>query len=634
MKSLKPEIQKSASLITQKTADELRSEIAQLQASLASLQDELSDIEAELNVPNVGRGSPTFDSVTTTNLTSTNSELGTATFDNATGNQIVVSDVESVNVTATGVVDAPHMNTDDLDATDIESDNIRVNVKIDTPVVNTDTVTATNATIENANITNLNATTASISTYQVNKVDANEVETPLVKATEAVLNAAAIDDAEIQNEVVMESELVNLKNRNRYFKDDTQTISVEATALRPAYIAIPTKGVQIARIVGVDDLGEQFSLIYNNARHTPLIQWSKRSDDALNKMFYSENTNTLYLQTYMSATIQWSIDGYEDLPHAPLTYSETFPEPISDCFRYNSARKQGIVLMGDGEDGVVLSVQGTIEGNFLVDSGEFVSVNYYGNSAWKLLKIAQAFFRNGSDEEGWKYQKAEVYGYIRHDDVVAPAYEPYTFTSINQAFQELQAMSGPRTSADTTFVDTDPFVNDAFCLYTTGGSTQFYTTVNGEYKKILKICTTSDTTADYEWPIVWVEGDDVTSLASASIKLLEPRTGGDAIPNFFEDISYYTATGASHSPYRDEDNTEVEALEKIEMIDNYTVKLTVDSDYGQDEITIDCTDIAEDETLPFTLGFTVRTPKIDETFNEDSPVIPGGRETADWAGQF
>ena len=590
MKSLKPEIQKSASLITQKTADELRSEIAQLQVSLMSLQDELSDIEAELNVPNVGRGSPTFDSVTTTNLTSTNSSLGTVTFDNATGNQIVVSDVESVNVTATGVVDAPHVNTDDLDATDLEADNVKVNVKIDTPFVDTDTITAADATIENATITNLNATTASISTYQVNKVDANEVETPLVKATEAVINAAAIDDAEIQNEVVMEGEIVNLKNRNRYFKDETQTISVEATALRPAYIAIPTKGVQIARIVATDDLGEQFSLIYNNARHTPLIQWSKRSDDALNKMFYSENTNTLYLQTYMSANIQWSIDGYEDLPHAPLTYSETFPEPISDCFRYNSARKQGIVLMGDGEDGVVLSVQGTIEGNFLVDSGEFVSVNYYGNSAWKLLKIAQAFFRNGSDEEGWKYQKAEVYGYIRHDDVVTPAHWEYSAATVT----------------------TDNFTFDGVNTYTPNDS--LFLEDSGNYTEVAKV--------EFDGVELYTAYDSSDNVLATNASL----TGFD----------YYTREWVtpSRGPYRDEDNTEVEALEKIEMIDNYTVKLTVDSDYGQDEITIDCTDIAEDETLPFTLGFTVRTPKIDATFNEDSPVIPGGRSTADFNGQF
>lgn len=590
MKSLKPEIQKSASLITQKTADELRSEIAQLQASLISLQDELSDIEDELNVPNVGRGSPTFDSVTTTNLTSTNSSLGTVTFDNATGNQIVVSDVESVNVTATGVVDAPHVNTDDLDATDLEADNVKVNVKIDTPVVDTDTITATDATIENATIANLNATNASIATYQVNKVDANEVETPLVTATEAVLNAAAIDDAEIQNEVVMEGEIVNLKNRNRYFKDETQTISVEATALRPAYIAIPTKGVQIARIVATDDLGEQFSVIYNNARHTPLIQWSKRSDDALNKMFYSENTNTLYLQTYMSANIQWSIDGYEDLPHAPLTYSETFPEPISDCFRYNSARKQGIVLMGDGEDGVVLSVQGTIEGDFLVDSGEFVSVNYYGNSAWKLLKIAQAFFRNGSDEEGWKYQKAEVYGYIRHDDVVTPAHWEYSAATVE--------------STDFTF--------DGVNTYTPNDS--LFLEDASDYTEVAKV--------EFDGVELYTAYDSSDNVLATNASL----TGFD----------YYTREWVtpSHSPYRDEDNTEVEALEKIEMIDNYTVKLTVDSDYGQDEITIDCTDIAEDETLPFTLGFTVRTPKIDATFNEDSPVIPGGRATADFNGQF
>lgn len=629
---MKPKEQ-TEQLVKAKQLEELTEQLRTLQASMTDLQNEITDIEDELNAPNITKGIGNFDTVNTENENVNSLVTQSIEFATAHGVNINADDIDATNISATNAIDAPHGNITDLDATDIEADNIKVNVGIDTPDVSTDTFTATNATIKNADIANLNVTNASISTYQVNKVDASEVETPLVKSTEAVIDAAAIDDAEIQNEVVMESEIVNLKNRNRYFKDETQTISVEATSLRPAYIAIPTKGVQIARIVAVDDLGEQFSVIYNNARHTPLIQWSKRNDDALNKMFYSENTSNLYLQTYMSATIQWSIDGYEDLPHAPLTYSETFPEPISDCFRYNSTRKQGIVLMGDGEDGVVLSVQGTIEGNFLVDSGEFTYVNFYSDSAYDLFKVAKAFFRTGSDEDGWRYEKAQVFGYLRHTDTVAPAYEPYTFsTYVMTVIQELMALSGPMTSADTTFVDTDPLVNDVFCAYTTGGSTQLYTTVNGEYKKILKICTTTDSgTADVQWPIVWVEGDDVTSLASASIRLLEPRSV--SIPDILS-ISYYTATGSSHSPYRDEDNTEIEALEKVEYVDENTILLTIDNKYGQDEIEISGSEIQEDEKLPFVLGFTFRTPHVDAVFNEDSEPFPGARGANDFNGQF
>lgn len=623
MKSLKPkETQEYA--LTKKTADELKDEIIRLQQSVVALQSEIEGIETQLEAPTVGRGNPVFDSVTTTDLTvNRDTTIQDLQADEITATKITSPDIETENITVSNVINAAHVNTPDLDAEvgsieQLQSENISVDVLAADEAIIPD-LTANTATIGTANIT-----TANVGTYNVAKVDATEVETPLLKATESVLDAAAIDEAEIEDAVINTLETEDLWNRNRYFKDDTRRIQItDVSEDQPGYICIDTKGVQTAKIVAKDDQGELFTVIYSNTRGTPLIQWSKRTDFTLNKFFYGFKTNKLYLQIWQDCSIQWQIDAFEDEPFAPTTYSE-LPEPLIDLYRYNVGRKSGIVLMGDNEDGVVLSVQGTIEGNFLVDSGEFTYVNFYSDSAYDLFKVAKAFFRTGSDEDGWRYEKAQVFGYLRHTDTVAPAYEPYTFsTSVMTAIQELIALSGPRTSADTTFVDTDPLVTDAFCAYTTGGSTQLYTTVNGEYKKILKICTTTDSgSPDVQWPIVWVEGDDTTSLAGASIRLLEPRTG--IIPDILS-ISYYTATGASHSPYRDEDNTEIEALEKVEMVDENTILLTIDNKYGQDEITIEGNTITEDEKLPFVLGFTFRTPRVDAVFNEDSPVIPGSK---------
>jgi hypothetical protein len=67
----------------------------------------------------------------------------------------------------------------------------------------------------------------------------------------------------------------------------------------------------------------------------------------------------------------------------------------------------------------------------------------------------------------------------------------------------------------------------------------------------------------------------------------------------------------------DEDGTEIEALEKIEYIDENTIKLTIDNAHGQDEIVINASDLQEDEKLPFILGFTIRTPRIDYAFNRE-----------------
>lgn len=621
MRSLKPkETQEYA--LTKKTAEELKDELIRLQASVVALQSEIEQIEDELDVPTVGRGSPSFDSVTTTDLTvNRDTSLQDVTARDITANLVTSPAIDTANANVSNVLSAEHVNTPDLDAEvgsidQLQSENISVDVLAADEATIPD-LTATTATIGTANIT-----TANIGTYNVAKVDATEVETPLLKATESVLDTAAIDEAEIEDAVINTLETEDLWNRNRYFKDDTRRIQItDVSEDQPGYICIDTKGVQTAKIVAKDDQGELFTVIYSNTRGTPLIQWSKRTDFTLNKFFYGFKTNKLYLQIWQDCSIQWQIDAFEDEPFAPTTYSE-LPEPLIDLYRYNVGRKSGIVLMGDNEDGTVLSVQGTIEGNFLVDSGEFTYVNFYSDSAYDLFKVAKAFFRTGSDEDGWRYEKAQVFGYLRHTDTVAPAYEPYTVpASASASFDQISSISGPTSSTDTTFVDSLPDIDEYAAVYvSTGSSTQLYTTVNGEYKKILKICTsgTNHGSADYFNPIVWVEGDELDSLASASIKLIDGNEN-------LGDISYYTATGASHSPYRDEDNTEIEALEKVEYVDENTILLTIDNKYGQDEITIEGSSITEDEKLPFVLGFTFRTPRVDAVFNEDAETYPGAK---------
>ena len=630
MKSLRPQQDMKSTVFTKQEVEELKDRINELTDSVASLSESISDIQDEVDTIE-GNVTPEYQKVTTVDLEVTrDSTLNDVSADSVTATTMNASDMESTNLTVTNVLDASHINTPDLDAEvgsidQLQSENISVDV-LAADEATIPSLAATTATIGTANIA-----TANIGTYNVAQVDATEVDTPLVKATEAVIDSIASDEAEIEDAVINTLEAEDLWNRNRWFQDDTRRIQITDVAEdTPGYICIDTKGVQTAKIRASDDGGELFTVIFSNARSVPMVQWSKRTDFTLNKFFYGFKTNKLYLQVWQDCSIQWQIDAFEDTPHAPSTYSE-LPENLIDCYRYNVGRKNGIVLMGDGEESTVLSVQGTIEGNFLVDSGEFTYVNFYSDSAYDLFKVAKAFFRTGSDEDGWRYEKAEVFGYLRHTDTIAPAYEPYTFTSSSEAYVGLNSMSGPRTSADTTFVDTDPLVNSVDCVYVTGGSTQLYTTVNGEYKKILKICTTSDVSADYLWPIVWVEGDDTTSLAGASIRLLEPRTG-TGIPSLLS-ISYYTATGASHSPYRDEDNTEIEALEKVEYVDENTILLTINNKYGQDEITITVTPpVGEDEKLPFVLGFTFRTPKVDTVFNEDAEPYPGAKDQVHFYG--
>jgi hypothetical protein len=366
---------------------------------------------------------------------------------------------------------------------------------------------------------------------------------------------------------------------------------------QPGYICIDTKGVQTAKIVAKDDQGELFTVIYSNTRGTPLIQWSKRTDFTLNKFFYGFKTNKLYLQVWQDCSIQWQIDAFEDEPFAPTTYTE-LPENLIDCYRYNVGRKSGIVLMGDNEDGVVLSVQGTIEGNFLVDSGEFTYINFYSDSAYDLFKVAKAFFRTGSDEDGWRYEKAQVWGYLRHTDTVVPAHDEYN--------------PEPMDDSILTEENTEKIGVVNYTHYSYSGPTLYAKNSEDEYVEI----------AEFQWRYPDGYAFNVRAAIDTNGNVID-----STVDTPWSNLTVYTVAHipAGQSPYRDEDNTEIEALEKVEYVDENTILLTIDNKYGQDEITIEGNSIAEDEKLPFVLGFTFRTPKVDAVFNEDSPVIPGSK---------
>lgn len=635
MRSLKPK-ETTANAISVKAAADLQNEIARLQEQIVQLRSNIDAIENTLKSPNVGRGNATFGTLESTDLNvNRNTTLQKAEVSDLTADKIETPDIEAENATVTNVLDANQINTPELNADVVKTDSVQSD-EVTTDDLTTTTFSATKATVGEVTINNANITTANIGNYVTNKVTANEVETASLNTDEVTTEEATVTKLTAENAEVQNAEIEKARIENRYYISDKPGKTIQLTQVEeqhPAWICLDTRGVQNAKIIAKDLTGELFSVIYSNTRNTPLIQWSKKNDNAIQRFFYNYKTNKLYIETWRSCEFQWQIDGYEETPFIPQTFQDDFPESLLDCYKYSVSRKHGIVLMGEQGADTVLSVQGAIEGSFLIDDDEFVYLNFYSDSAWDLFNVAKNFFRSGSDEDGWQYEKAQVFGYLRHTDTVAPAYTPYTFTSSSEAYQQLNSMSGPRTVADKTFVDTDPLVNSVDCVYVTGGSTQLYTTVNGEYKKILKVCTTSDIAgaADYLWPIVWVEGDDVTSLAGVSIRLLEPRTVGD-IPNLFEDVSYYTATGSSHSPYRDEDNTEIEALEKVEMVDENTILLTIDSKYGQDEITIEGNSLTEDEKLPFVLGFTIRTPKIDYTFNREAKTIAGKSDNSYYGG--
>lgn len=611
MKSLKPK-ETTSNAISVKAAKDLENEIAILQKQIVALRNNIDTIENTLESPNVGRGDANFGSLIATDLqVNRNATLKNASISDLNSNNITTPDIEATNATVTNVLDANQINTPELNATDVNASAIQVDSITATnstaTTISTDTLSADEATLNTANIA-----TANIDNYITKTVQAVEVEAPSIDTDELTASEATITDLQSTNATIEEANVENARIENRYYISDKPGKTIQLTQVEeqhPAWICLDTRGLQNAKIIAKDTTGELFSVIYSNTRHTPLIQWSKRNDEAIQRFFYQYKTNKLYIETWTSCEFQWQIDGYEKTPFIPQTYQDTFPESLLDCYKYSCSRKHGIVLMGEKGSDTVLSVQGVIEGSFLIDNGEFTYIDFYSDSAWDLFNVAKSFFRSGSDEDGWQYEKAECWGYLKHTDEIVPEHYEYDLIEggVNQS-----KLTQVRHGVDGQGLN--------YRLYTYADDVYAEKSAEpGVYVKVGYFL--------YKWSSGW---------AYTNIQALDENenfiTGrGDSIWNSFS-IYEQVDVPETQSPARDADNTEIEALEKIEYVDENTIKLTIDNHYGQDEITINCEDLQEDEKLPFILGFTIRTPRIDYVFNREAKQINGNSGDSSYYG--
>lgn len=591
MRSLKPK-ETTANAISVKAAADLQNEITRLQEQIVQLKSNIDAIENTLESPNVGRGNATFGALQSTDLNvNRNATLQKANVSDLTADKIETPDIEATNATVTNVLDANQVNTPKLNADEVKSDSVQSD-EVTTDDLTATTLKSTNATINEATIDEANIATANIGNYVTNKVTATEVETASldtdeVTATEAEINELNTTDAKIES-----AEIEKARIENRYYISDKPGKTIQLTQVEeqhPAWICLGTRGLQNAKIIAKDLNGELFSVIYTNTRHTPLIQWSKRNNEAIQRFFYNYKTNKLYIETWMSCEFQWQIDGYEETPFIPQTFQDDFPENLLDCYKYSVSRKHGIVLMGEQGADTVLSVQGSIEGSFLIDNGKFTYLDFYSDSAVDLFNVAKSFFRSGSDEDGWQYEKAECWGYLKHTDLGTPEhyeYSPYTVTSADYYEGDRWDTSDGWRIRYTLRTDDLYAVSDTDGLY---------------YKVAMFLYGMSN-------------GRGMIWSYDANGHLIQSNRAGN--PNM---LQVYTRTIVPASPgaSMDEDGTVIEALEKIEYVDENTIKLTIDNAHGQDEIVINASGLQEDEKLPFILGFTIRTPRIDYAFNRE-----------------
>ena len=630
MRSLKPK-ETTANAISVKAAADLQNEIARLQEQIVQLRSNIDAIENTLGSPNVGRGNATFRTLESTDLNvNRNTTLQKAKVSDLTADKIETPDIEATNATVTNVLDANQINTPELNADEVKTDSVQSD-EVTTDDLTTTTFSATTATVTEATINTANITTANIGNYATNKVTANEVETASLNTDEVTTEEATVTELTAENAEVQNAEIEKARIENRYYISDKPGKTIQLTQVEeqhPAWICLDTRGVQNAKIIAKDLTGELFSVIYSNTRNTPLIQWSKRNDNAIQRFFYNYKTNKLYIETWMSCEFQWQIDGYEETPFIPQTFQDDFPESLLDCYKYSVSRKHGIVLMGEQGADTVLSVQGVIEGSFLIDDGEFVYLDFYSDSAWDLFNVAKSFFRSGSDEDGWQYEKAECWGYLKHTSTGEA--EHYEYAEHSGSFSDISKTQLGNTAHGEGTVQE---------LYEASGNTFPYEIQNVYYivygKVNDEIYLKDENTGDYipvksYW---WVQFRDGTPTQMAFFD-----EGGKFVSSYnFASVkfTYYThdlVSGGSTNPYMDEDGTEIEALEKVEYVDENTIKLTIDNQYGQDEIVINGEDLQEDEKLPFILGFTIRTPKIDYAFNREAKTIAGKVDNSYYGG--
>lgn len=611
MRSLKPK-ETTANAISVKAAADLQNEITRLQEQIVQLRENIDEIESTLDSPNVGRGDATFGTLQSTDLNvNRNATLQKAKVSDLTADKIETPDIEAENATVTNVLDANQINTPELNADVVKTDSVQSD-EVKTDALTTTTFSATTATVGEATINTANIATANIGNYVTNKVTANEVETASLVTDEVTTEEATVTELTAENAEVQNAEIEKARIENRYYISDKPGKTIQLTQVEeqhPAWICLDTRGVQNAKIIAKDLIGELFSVIYSNTRNTPLIQWSKRNDNAIQRFFYNYKTNKLYIETWKSCEFQWQIDGYEETPFIPQTFQDDFPESLLDCYKYSVSRKHGIVLMGEQGADTVLSVQGAIEGSFLIDDGEFTYLDFYSDSAWDLFNVAKSFFRSGSDEDGWQYEKAECWGYLKHTDEIVPEHYEYDLIEggVNQS-----KLTQVRSGVDGQGLN--------YRLYTYADDVYAEKSAEpGVYVKVGYFL--------YKWSSGW---------AYTNIQALDENENfidgrGDSL---WDSLSIYEQVDVpeTQSPTRDDDNTEIEALEKVEYVDENTIKLTIDNRYGQDEITIDCTDLQEDEKLPFILGFTIRTPKIDYTFNREAKTIAGKVDNSYYGG--
>lgn len=405
MKTLKPNGQTSSTIVPNDYFSDMNNRLNDIENALSNTNEEINEINQTLDSNSITKESihsvniENDNSITTTSITSDVADIETADISSITSDIIesTVANIGSLSGTNVNVnkVTSDEATITSLSSTTMESTNGAFGE------INADEINATDSSITNLDVTNLSASSFSTPSLEaMTLVESSQVDTDLLNATAIDVTNAEIDEADIDG-----AEITTLKNSVKAFSDDAW-IEVSTENEDPFYIELPTLNNGSYRLHLEDSNGVmQFEVLFTNAYDSPLMQYYKANDNALQKVFYKDGK--LVLQSYLlNGKLYWSSDDV-DANLSPSTYTEN---PMPNGYEYLCSASKRVVVLGNGSAYYGLDIKGKLSADIFVDTSREGTPLFYSGDSAGLISQLNSYLEVGESISVSGYMKDETVG--------------------------------------------------------------------------------------------------------------------------------------------------------------------------------------------------------------------------------
>lgn len=363
--------------------DSLQTEINNLNVKIAELNNTITNDTLVKNTITA------TDGIISETLESNTAEI------NEIDNNVLRGKEATFNTTTTDEFNTKHADITEASINNLSSTKAEFSdVDIDDLTFNT--AKGTTAEINNikgqtAEFTNLNTNKISTVNFEIPYLDAvNRVETAELKNTTANIENADIETANI--EWVNADKTTTTINENDY-RTTKQFILIEGVnpddAPYPHYIELPYISDGDFRVTlrnnGVDKADEDtvFSLTLWTTDESPMINYTKTTDESLTDVWFDLDSKKLIIKTFGNGKLYWQSSDYNNII-PPVIYSDyTIP---TNNYHFTTSRKAQIAVLGDYNT-KVFTVQGILEGS-IKDESEDKLWTYQGSIETLLSQLS------------------------------------------------------------------------------------------------------------------------------------------------------------------------------------------------------------------------------------------------------